>query len=83
MPNASQDPDQRMPWSWGDDLAPDVRQARATEYMAYYLARIEQHLGQIVEAIHDGALNENLRAELSKIAEEMREKPVHPDERPF
>ena len=38
-----------------------VRQARALEYSAYYLDRIEGHLERIANSLADGSVNEKLR----------------------
>ena len=41
-----------------------VRQARALEYSAYYLDRIEGHLERIANSLADGGVNEKLRVQL-------------------
>ena len=47
---------------------PAERQARAAEYIAMYLDRIETHLDRIAAALWTGGVNEKLRAELLTIA---------------
>jgi hypothetical protein len=47
---------------------PVLRQARAAEYIAMYLDRIEVHLGRIADACEQGSVNAHLVAELKGLA---------------
>jgi hypothetical protein len=53
------------------DLA--ERQARAAEYIAMYLDRIEIHLDRIATACEQGTVNEQLRATLVGIEHTLRQ----------
>ena len=48
------DQTERQPWTFGSQGIPmptDLRQARAAEYTAHYLDRIEQHLDKIAQLL--------------------------------
>jgi hypothetical protein len=41
-----------MPWTWDPNVKDvELRQARAAEYIAQYLDRIERHLAKIAESV--------------------------------
>jgi len=75
-------PQQRIPFTFADSSAStdavaakaDVatRQARATEYIAMFLDRIEIHLDRIATACEQGTASEKLRMELTTIVELLR-----------
>jgi hypothetical protein len=50
---------ERLQWTFDRAVAePAVRQARALEYIAYYLDRIERHLEGITKGLTDGSAGE-------------------------
>lgn len=55
----------RVPWAFDRNLTQtDLRMAKALEYQAYYLDRIDQSLDRIASALETGAANEPLRLQL-------------------
>lgn len=61
---------ERLDWTFERNLGDvGLRAARALEYTAHYLDRIEGHLGRIATAMERGTGNELARRELAKIAE--------------
>jgi hypothetical protein len=59
-----------------EQLTPDLRMARAQEYSAYYLDRIESHLERIATALAEaGPKDVALSMALANIAEAIKPKP--------
>jgi hypothetical protein len=56
----------RLPWTF-DPTKPEFREAKAQEYCAYYLDRIDQTLERIATALEKGGGNELLRLQLMSI----------------
>jgi hypothetical protein len=55
-----------LPWTFQSNMTPDLRQARALEYIAHYLDRIAR-------AMESGAGNEPLRRDLKELGEALRQ----------
>lgn len=57
----------RQPWTFPQNMTPDLRQARAMEYAAQYLDRIDQTLERIAVALEAGSGNAPLQKELQTV----------------
>ena len=54
------------------NLQPDLRKARALEYIAHYLDRIEQHLGKISDHIDKENIEGAISGASASIADQVR-----------
>jgi hypothetical protein len=63
----------RNPWTFSQNLPAELRIARATEYVACYLDRIDQSLESIATSLASGAGNEQMRNQLQTIEQALRD----------
>ena len=58
---------ERLAWKFEQNMKPEFREAKALEYAAYYLDRIDHSLERIATALEAGGGNERLRLSLESI----------------
>jgi hypothetical protein len=63
-------PKEKQPWQFDNTLTPELRSARALEYIAHYLERIETHMATIANTLTaDPAEGVTIMRALQDIAE--------------
>src|SRR5690348_322487 len=59
---------EKLNWAFDRNLSdPKLRQARALEYIAHYLDRIDGHLELLAKSVSSGGVNEPLRQQLMQV----------------